>query len=195
MPGSASARGMRSDSAPSINSTGPSSVLRSVIGKYRLTYANSQDRAPLLLELEHPLDRGQVSRLVSAVRDRVTKPVEGSEARVEERALGELRVERYVIGAERSLEKRPAAEKEHVAEVSRRISEPTAPINDAGKATGRSADQDVLRLEIVVNESRRPAVGVWYTNDAVQPRAGIRAEEPDLGQLVHPEADSLQAGG
>jgi acetyl esterase/lipase len=90
-----------------------------------------------LLELEHASNDGHVSRRALAAFDRVREPPEGSEARAEERALGEFRVEGQVVRIHRPPEERPAAMEEHVAEVSRRVAEPTAPVDDPGETTGR----------------------------------------------------------
>ena len=62
---------------------------------------------------------------------------EGAEPRAEERALGEFCVERQVVRIHRPLEALPAAVEEHVAEVSHRVAEPTAPVDDPRETTSR----------------------------------------------------------
>src|SRR5688500_11303963 len=111
-----------------------------------------------LLELEYASNDRQVSRRAPAALDHVREPREGSEARAEERALGEVRVEWQVVRIHRPLEERPAAVEQHVAEVSLRVAEVAAPVDDPGEPTRRLADDHVLHLQIAVNEPRRSQV-------------------------------------
>src|SRR5690348_777460 len=111
------------------------------------------------LELEHAPNARQISRWASALRKCVPEIVDRSQARAEARALDEFRIEWQVICIERAPEERPAAVNEHVAEVAHRIAEARAPVDDAREPASSRADEHVIHLEVVVNESWWSSIG------------------------------------